>query len=226
MHALLLASAVLDCGAVAGIGLLLKRSARERDTTLAAQRAALERLCEDVVQLVRDAEKRTRGLAAALDARERRLRALIAETGRTDPVEARLLRDLERVVTAAPGRSCPGTTGSRSRTAVPINRWGAGRRPSGARAMKVNEPKVLLHQRLGRPTGRVSGARAGAADRVSVSDMGHLLAGLKAEVGPLDVLREEKVTRLRAVMAKGTYSADIQDVARQFLRELLGQLLA
>ena len=72
----------------------------------------------------------------------------------------------------------------------------------------------------------MSGARAGAADRVSVSDMGHLLAGLKAEVGPLDVLREEKVTRLRAVMAKGTYSADIQDVARQFLRELLGQLLA
>ena len=92
--------------------------------------------------------------------------------------------------------------------------------------MKVNEPKVLLHQRFGRPTGRVSGARAGAADRVSVSDMGLLLAGLKAEVGPLDVLREEKVTRLRAVMAKGTYSADIQDVARQFLRELLGQLLA
>ena len=28
------------------------------------------------------------------------------------------------------------------------------------------------------------------------------------------------------VMAKGNYSADIQDVARQFLRELLGQLLA
>jgi anti-sigma28 factor (negative regulator of flagellin synthesis) len=56
--------------------------------------------------------------------------------------------------------------------------------------------------------------------------MGRLLAGLKAEVGPLDVLREEKVTGLRAVMATGNYSADIQDVARQFLRELLGQLLA
>ena len=59
MHALLLASAVLDCGAVAGIAWLLKRNARERDTTLAAQRAALERLCEDVAQLVRDAEERT-----------------------------------------------------------------------------------------------------------------------------------------------------------------------
>jgi len=96
METLLVASAVLDCGAVAGIGLLLKRSARERDTTLAAQRAALAHLREDVAQLVRDAEERTRGLAAALDARERRLRALIAETGRADPAEARLLRDLER----------------------------------------------------------------------------------------------------------------------------------
>jgi len=89
---LLVASAVLDCGAVAGIGWLLKRNARERDTT----RAALAHLREDVAQLVRDAEERTRGLAAALDARERRLRALIAETGRADPAEARLLRDLER----------------------------------------------------------------------------------------------------------------------------------
>jgi len=96
MDALLVASAVLDCGAVAGIGWLLKRSARERDTTLAAERAALARLCEDVALLVRDAEERTRGLAAALDAREGRLRALIAETGRADPAEARLLRDLER----------------------------------------------------------------------------------------------------------------------------------
>lgn len=92
--------------------------------------------------------------------------------------------------------------------------------------MKVNEPKVLLHPRFGGPTGRGSVAPRRAADRVSVSDMGHLLAGLKAEVGPLDVLREEKVTGLRAVMAKGNYSPDIQDVARQFLRELLGQLLA
>ncbi len=92
--------------------------------------------------------------------------------------------------------------------------------------MKVNEPKVLLHPHFGGPTRRLPRAPAGAADRVSVSDVGRLLAGLKAEVGPLDVLREEKVTGLRAVMAKGNYSADIQDVARQFLRELLGELLA
>ena len=92
--------------------------------------------------------------------------------------------------------------------------------------MKVNEPKVLLHPRFGGPTGRAWEAPTSAADRVSVPDMGRLLAGLKGEMGPLDVLREEKVTALRAVMAKGDYSADVQDVARQFLRELLGQLLA
>jgi anti-sigma28 factor (negative regulator of flagellin synthesis) len=92
--------------------------------------------------------------------------------------------------------------------------------------MKVNEPKVLLHPRLGGPIGRVPGVPPRGADRVSVSDSGRLLAGLKAEVGPLDVLREEKVAGLRAVMAKGTYRPDLQDVARQVLRELLGQLLA
>jgi len=110
MDTLLVASAVLDCGAVAGIGWLFRRSARERDATREAERAALERLREDLAQLVCDAEKRSRGLAAALDAREKRLRALVAETGRLeaarpapapsherpDPAEARLLRDLER----------------------------------------------------------------------------------------------------------------------------------
>src|SRR5437016_4016831 len=88
METLLVASAVLDCGAVAGIGWLLKRSARERDTTLAAERATLARLREDVALLVSDGEERTRGLAAALDARERRLRALVAETGPRRPAPA------------------------------------------------------------------------------------------------------------------------------------------
>ncbi len=92
--------------------------------------------------------------------------------------------------------------------------------------MKVNEPKVLLHPRFGGPTGRGSVAPRRAADRVSVSDMGRLLVSLKGELGPLDVLREEKVSGLRAALAKGDYSADIQDVAREFLRELLGELLA
>jgi anti-sigma28 factor (negative regulator of flagellin synthesis) len=84
--------------------------------------------------------------------------------------------------------------------------------------MKVKEPKVLLHPLVGGSTGRVSNG-------VGASDVG-LLASLKSEMGPLDVLREEKVTRLRAVIARGNYNADVHDVARGLLREVLGQLLA
>ena len=71
--------------------------------------------------------------------------------------------------------------------------------------MKVNDPKVPLHPPLGGTNG---------------------LAGLASEVGSLDRLREEKVTGLRALVATGAYSANVQDVARRFLRELLEELLA
>jgi len=71
--------------------------------------------------------------------------------------------------------------------------------------MKVNDPKVPLHP----PVGGTNG-----------------FAGLASEVGSLDRLREEKVTALRALMATGAYSANVQDVARRFLRELLEELLA
>ena len=71
--------------------------------------------------------------------------------------------------------------------------------------MKVNDPKVPLHPPLGGTNG---------------------FAGLASEVGSLDRLREEKVTGLRALVATGAYSANVQDVARWFLRELLEELLA
>src|SRR5213592_3111640 len=60
MDTLFVASAVLDCGAVAGIGWLLRRSARERDAALGAERVALERLREDLAQLVSDARAEPR----------------------------------------------------------------------------------------------------------------------------------------------------------------------
>ena len=71
--------------------------------------------------------------------------------------------------------------------------------------MKVNDPKVPLHPPLGGTNG---------------------FAGLASEVGSLDRLREEKVTGLRALVTTGAYSANVQDVARRFLRELLEELLA
>ena len=41
----------------------------------------------------------------------------------------------------------------------------------------------------------------------------------------VDAIRQEKVQGLRAVMAKGQYSADLEDVARALLRDVLGGLL-
>lgn len=69
-------------------------------------------------------------------------------------------------------------------------------------------------------------AAPAADDQVSVSETARQLAILRIGVGNVSLVREEKVTGLRAVMAKGQYSADFQNVARDILRELLGQLLA
>ena len=98
MDTLFVASAVLDCGAVAGIGWLLRRSARERDAALGAERVALERLREDLAQLVSDASALV-AETGRLEATRRRPPAPSHE--RPDPAEARLLRDLERSVPGA-----------------------------------------------------------------------------------------------------------------------------
>ena len=98
--------------------------------------------------------------------------------------------------------------------------------------MKIDERKPLADQGVGAvpvvPAAIAAGAPValGSADRVSVSDTARELARLRAELGGVDVLRQERVTGLRAVMAKGNYSADFQNVARKFLREILGQLLS
>ena len=104
---MILASALLDCVAVAAIAWLVRRWGHDRAAALEAQRATLERLRVDLAELVGEAERRAHELEAALAARERRLRTLLAETGRVevemtapprlaiDPAEARLLRNLQ-----------------------------------------------------------------------------------------------------------------------------------
>jgi len=98
--------------------------------------------------------------------------------------------------------------------------------------MKVNERKGVLDPRLGSPTAvrpdGAASAQAGPApgDQVSVSDTARELAQLRGKVGDLGAVRQEKIQGLAAVMAKGQYSADLGDVARKFLGEVLGQLLA
>ena len=99
--------------------------------------------------------------------------------------------------------------------------------------MKVDERKGPQEPRLGgpgaiQPAAGTSGPSAPpVSDQVSVSDTARRLAQLRAEVGDVrvDAVRQEKVQGLRAVMAKGHYSADLEGVARKLLREVLGELL-
>jgi hypothetical protein len=96
--------------------------------------------------------------------------------------------------------------------------------------MKVDDPKVLLHPRLGGPTSR--GAEppdplaADAEERIEGPELDRMVALLKLELGPVDVVREGRVSEMRAVLAAGRYRADVHDVARNVLREQLAQLLA
>ena len=114
----LLALSVLDLAAVAVLGWLLWRGERLRAAVLDDQHSALDRLKRDLAHLLEDAEQRASTLEERLGARERSLRALVAQLGpgqerpptparpltRTlidddedaaDPAEARLLRELE-----------------------------------------------------------------------------------------------------------------------------------
>ena len=98
MEPLLLASAVLDCAAVAAIAWFVRRAGHDHDAVLALHWRTLDRLRAELVGLVHAAEERGRALTAALDAREQR-----AHLG-VDPAEARLLRDLERAASGGPPR--------------------------------------------------------------------------------------------------------------------------
>ena len=99
--------------------------------------------------------------------------------------------------------------------------------------MKVDERKGPQAPNVGGPgaiqpaAGTASPSAPSATDQVSVSDTARRLAQLRAELGDVSVegIRQEKVEGLRAVMAKGQYSADLEDVAQKLLRDVLGGLL-
>jgi hypothetical protein len=84
METLLLISTVIDVTAVAALAWLLLRGSRARQAVLDEQRAALTTLRGDLAALIEDAERRAESLEATLRARERSLRALVAESGRLD----------------------------------------------------------------------------------------------------------------------------------------------
>jgi flagellar biosynthesis anti-sigma factor FlgM len=98
--------------------------------------------------------------------------------------------------------------------------------------MKIHERKGVLDPRLGGPDaiptdgrGPAPAPSAGGSDQVSVSEISRELARIRTQVGDVDEVRAEKVRGLQAVMAKGQYSADIRDVARKLLQEILGQVV-
>jgi len=67
---------------------------------------------------------------------------------------------------------------------------------------------------------------AAPADRVALSSAARALAGLRAEIGPLDEVREERVAGLRAVVGAGAYRVAMETVARDLIVDELGGLLA
>jgi flagellar biosynthesis anti-sigma factor FlgM len=98
--------------------------------------------------------------------------------------------------------------------------------------MKVNDRKGVVNRGVEGP-GPVGldapGAPAAPSvpeDRISVSDMARELAKLRNELGPIDQVRTEKIASIQDIMAKGQYSADPPRVARDFLRDILAQLLS
>ena len=98
--------------------------------------------------------------------------------------------------------------------------------------MKINERKGLVSQGVEgpgpiRPDAPSAAPPPGSGvDRVTVSDTGRELARLRSELGPVELLRADRVASIQDVMAKGQYSADPPRVARDFLGEILAQLLS
>lgn len=72
----------------------------------------------------------------------------------------------------------------------------------------------------GRGTTPTEGTPESAAggDRVDVSEAARVLAGLRDD----DPERAAKVERLRKAVEDGTYDPDVNEVARRFLREVVG----
>ena len=76
------------------------------------------------------------------------------------------------------------------------------------------------------PDGVAARPVLGGGDRVSVSQEARELARLRAEVGPVDTVRTDRVSALRAAVESGQYRPEPVAVATSVLRDILGQLLA
>jgi flagellar biosynthesis anti-sigma factor FlgM len=96
--------------------------------------------------------------------------------------------------------------------------------------MKVNDRKGVGSPHVVgpsgvRPDGLILPPAPPAGDQVSVSEAARELARLRAEVGDVGIVDQTKVENLASVVAKGQYTADLREVARRLLRELIGDVL-
>lgn len=100
--------------------------------------------------------------------------------------------------------------------------------------MKINERNGVLDTQLGGAealrsdagTTTRQGTATASGDRVSVSDTARSLAALRADVGDLGAVREDRVAGLRAVLDDGSYQVDFHTVAASVLREIGADALA
>jgi negative regulator of flagellin synthesis FlgM len=64
------------------------------------------------------------------------------------------------------------------------------------------------------------GAPTGGEDRVDISPLGRTLQSLRAEIGDVEAVDHERLEKLRAAIADGTYSPSPRAIADALLREL------
>jgi flagellar biosynthesis anti-sigma factor FlgM len=101
--------------------------------------------------------------------------------------------------------------------------------------MKIEDKKLLPDQIVGsaeeriRPKGSKAPDRAapgaGDQDQVSVSGTARELVQLAGDIGALDGIRSDKVAALKSAIDDGSYVVDTRQVARSFLREVVGELV-
>ena len=95
--------------------------------------------------------------------------------------------------------------------------------------MRIDDAKELGGAKVDGARGTRGGASLRNAlgfedgDRVQVSDTARLLVRLKAEVGPVNTVRNDVVARLRDQVASGEYQPDFGTVAQNMLRDVMTQ---
>jgi len=77
-----------------------------------------------------------------------------------------------------------------------------------------------------KPRGDQTPAPVAGQDTVELSPLARTLGALRAEVGDVEAIDEQRVAELREALQKGTYQPSSQDIAGALLRELTSNKIA